>query len=141
MVAFLFIYLLIRCMGEQNQSSWESWKTKFGYSYDSSADELHAIECFQRNLLEIARLNSIDTAHYAVNQFSDLCPDEFKAIFTRTRIPSTGIIVTDNRPDGGTTIAMTPIDYRTKGMVTPAKDQQVRVCGSCWAFSAVMAME
>jgi len=130
-------------MAEKNQISWESWKKKNNRTYSSQEEEVHASECFQNNLLEIERLNAVDTAYYDVNKFSDLCPDEFKARFARTRMPGPDpdMVVTDQRPDDKTTIAMTPIDYRTKGMVTPAKDQQVQVCGSCWAFSAVMAME
>jgi len=127
-------------MAEVDDISWESWKIKYGRQY-SPANERHAYQCFQNNLLEIARLNTVDTAQYGVNQFSDLCSDEFTAMYARTRLPDPDTVVTDTRPDNKTTVAMAPLDYRTKGMVTPAKDQQVHVCGSCWAFSAVMTME
>lgn len=138
---FLMYFFINGCIAARNDTKWEIWKSKYDREYASLVDATHAAECFQNNLLEIARLNEIDTAHYDVNQFSDLCPDEFKAKFARGRMSSPDTVVTNKRPDGKTTIAMDPLDYRTLGMVTPAKDQQVHVCGSCWAFSAVMTME
>lgn len=69
------------------------------------------------------------------NQFMDLTSEEYKALYTGLN-PKT-----ERNPKHllGVEGVAASIDWRQKGAVAPIKDQGQ--CGSCWAFSAVGALE
>ena len=111
--------------------------SKYGKSYGTKEELMYRADLFKNTLGKISSENSKNdnTFRVAVNKFADWSPAEFKRILSYKPLKNKGEFVDYNEkvdiPDS--------VDWRTKGVVNPVKDQQQ--CGSCWAFSAVAAME
>ncbi|XP_072968231.1 senescence-specific cysteine protease SAG12-like [Typha angustifolia] len=135
----------------------EQWMIEYGRSYASLEEKKERYEVFKRNVNYIEASNAaVPGRSYTlgVNQYADLTNEEFLATHARftnlnpsflaTRVGS----IDDGRNDGkpsmpflyeNFTSAPKSIDWRSLGAVNEIKDQLE--CGSCWAFSAVAAIE
>jgi len=78
---------------------------------------------------------------HGINHFTDIHPAEFRAKYLGTHINVDAnkekYLKTFNETELVT--APTAIDWRTKGAITPVKNQGQ--CGSCWAFSTTEQVE
>lgn len=114
---------------------WTHWKTKNQKKYGDQEQSRLAIfyENYQKVLTH--QKNPSKTYQMGFTKFMDLTKEEFKAKYLATSVPAAGthvvILPTTNVPAS--------VDWRTKGAVTPVKDQQQ--CGSCWAFSTTGSLE
>ncbi|XP_053072782.1 cathepsin O isoform X2 [Acinonyx jubatus] len=99
---------------------------------------------FRESLHRHRYLNSVfpgenSSAVYGINQFSHLFPEEFKAIYLRSkpsRLPRYRAEVQTSIPNVSLPLRF---DWRDKRVVTQVRNQQT--CGGCWAFSVVGAVE
>ncbi|XP_059230714.1 cathepsin O [Mustela nigripes] len=99
---------------------------------------------FRESLNRHQYLNSVfphdnSSAIYGINQFSYLFPEEFKAIYLRSkssRLPRYRTEVQTSIPNVS---LPSRFDWRDKHVVTQVRNQQT--CGGCWAFSVVGAVE
>ncbi|KAL5726330.1 Senescence-specific cysteine protease sag39 [Ranunculus cassubicifolius] len=118
----------------------ELWMKNYGRSYKDSAEKALRFQVFRTNVEFIDNFNKNGAQSYVLsaNEFADQTNEEFVASrngFKKSPQPKSS---TPFRYQNVTAVPSS-MDWRTKGAVTPIKDQGQ--CGSCWAFSAVGGME
>ncbi|XP_069903468.1 cathepsin O isoform X4 [Oryctolagus cuniculus] len=99
---------------------------------------------FRESLNRHRYLNSFfshenSTAFYGINQFSYLFPEEFKAIYLRSQPSSSPRYPAEVKTSLLTVPLPLRFDWRDKHVVSQVRNQQM--CGGCWAFSVVGAVE
>ncbi|VDK30218.1 unnamed protein product [Dibothriocephalus latus] len=153
MYALLFVILLYLSDGAvdgmfhdfQALHQWYTWKTGLGKTYKDSYEEILRKSIFTANIRLIEEHNyrfhqDLETYTMSPNQFADLTPQEFSALYLsklHSRLPagvSQSHLSTAQLKD-----LPDQVDWRNMGAVTPVKDQGA--CGSCWAFSTTGAIE
>lgn len=117
----------------------EEWAMKHGKVYNSVDEKMFRFDVFLKRYLAIMRHNNLKKSYtLGLNKFSDMTDEEFEAKYLGFR-PSNRVKNYVQFSQQEVSQAPTSVDWRTKGIVTPVKNQGQ--CGSCWAFSAVAAIE
>jgi cathepsin L len=110
------------------------------YSSDEETDE--RFDVFRTNVRSIIEHNIVPGQNFTlgVNQFSDLTPEEFKALYINSGFQGVNVGSYGCKTyTSAATSAPASIDWRQKNAVTSVKDQGS--CGSCWTFSSTGASE
>jgi len=117
-------------------------KKTHGKQYSSQTEEEHRHQVFEANYEWVFNYNTngSKSATMAINQFADLTREEFKMLMGVTTIPS--LLPQKKLNHSSPPMLMdipASIDWRTKGAVTPVKNQLD--CGDSWAFSVTGGLE
>jgi len=128
------------------QNSFVQWMKDYSKTY--SNDEFFSrYEIFKKNLDFVNNHNAAEKGYsVAMNKFADLSSHEFAKYYLGLRIPADAAnhyhpvdAHTEKHLAEKVAAAPTSFDWRTKGAVTPIKNQGQ--CGSCWTFSTTGSTE
>ena len=138
------IILMVLSTHAHNRANFEQYKVKFDKNYNTEQENQYRLMIFEANLKKIQEINNNpkNTWKAAVNHLTDRLPDEIISLMGYNRnlaffshksrvfnTPSSNFL--QNLP--------IEVDWRTKDVVNPVKDQGG--CGSCWAFSTASVLE
>uniref|UniRef100_A0A452YWP2 Vignain n=1 Tax=Aegilops tauschii subsp. strangulata TaxID=200361 RepID=A0A452YWP2_AEGTS len=104
----------------------EGWMAEYGRVYKDAAEKAERFEIFKANAKFIESFNAGNHKFWlSINQFADLSNDEFRATKrNKGFIPNKVKVPTEFRYENMSFDALpATMDWRTKGAVTPIKDQ------------------
>jgi len=127
-------------------AEWEAFKTSYGKNYMHAREEtyrrqvwLHHLDVIQKHNLEADR--GLHSFRLGVNEFADMPNKEFVQQLNGYKMREAGAVsgAATFLPPSNVNALPDTVDWRTKGYVTPVKNQGQ--CGSCWAFSTTGSLE
>eukprot|EP01132_Coremiostelium_polycephalum_P005532 gene5532-6891_t len=148
----LLLVLVVSVVNSKRIRSEDEYRKEF-LKYQSQYNKLYSSSeytqkylTFKSNIDRIDQLNSKSkllksSTVFAINEFADLSKSEFKQYYLNSQIAirDPNAPVAEDIPMDIVKDIPASFDWRTKGAVTPVKNQGQ--CGSCWSFSTTGNVE
>jgi len=128
---------------QKEEQMFRNWMKDNGKQYTTVSEYQQRLTNFRGNLKRNQEMTSEHPqATFGLNKFSDMSHQEFKDswLMKPFQVNNTCIWPYHRIAKVDRTVAIpTTFDWRTKGAVSPVKNQQS--CGSCWTFSTAENIE
>lgn len=121
--------------------AFSEWRISQGKSYGTPKEFAYRASTFHKNYKKVSKHNPSSSYKLSLNKFADMTTEEFLTKHTGLKLaqkPRRNYKPLSQRAEEVGDLPES-VDWRLKGAVNPIKDQGR--CGSCWAFSAVQAIE
>ncbi|MCI3756263.1 C1 family peptidase, partial [Escherichia coli] len=126
-------------------AEWNSFKETYAKVYKNSDEESYRRGVWEYHLdyiqqHNLAADNGVHSFYLGVNEYADMPNIEFQRKMNGYRMRDTPLEgASTYLPPSNIGDLPDTVDWRTKGYVTPVKNQGQ--CGSCWAFSTTGSLE
>ncbi|XP_019957495.1 cathepsin S, ortholog 1 [Paralichthys olivaceus] len=143
-VVLLLASLVLGHSSPALNKTWEEWKVQNHRVYDNETEICFRRAVWQKNLNLVLRHNQEASAGkpsftLGLNHLSDMTTEEINERLNGLRLEELVLFKNHTLKRANGSLTPPSVDWRKEGLVSPVQNQGL--CGSCWAFSSLGALE
>lgn len=142
--ALLWAFLVLGCSSSASNKVWEEWKIQHRKVYDNETEIVFRRAVWEKNRQLVMRHNQEASAGkhsftMGLNHLADMTAEEVNDKLNGLKLEEPIHFRNDTFKDVSGLSIPQSVDWRKNGLVSPVQNQGL--CGSCWAFSSLGALE
>ncbi|CAJ1083415.1 procathepsin L-like isoform X2 [Xyrichtys novacula] len=124
--------------------AWAEWKMKHSKVYDNQTETAYRRAVWEKNLFLVMRHNQEASAGkhsftMGLNHLADMTAEEVNEKLNGLKLEELTHLMNGTLKEVNISSIPQTVDWRKNGLVSPVQNQGM--CGSCWAFSSLGALE
>ncbi|GAA6230111.1 cathepsin L1-like [Lates japonicus] len=143
-VVLLLDFVVLGHSSSALNKMWEEWKIKHRKVYDNQTEIIFRRAVWQKNMLLVLRHNQEASAGkhsftLGMNHLADMTAEEINERLNGLKLEEPAHFTNLTIKEVNSLSTPQSVDWRKNGLVSPVQNQGL--CGSCWAFSSMGALE